>query len=197
MNQKWNGIERRKTLREKAEALVSSLSPEEMKAKPADVLVHELLVHKIELEMQNEELRNSHNALLEAHDRYLDLYEFAPVSYVIISREDLITAINLTGSALLGVERNKLINQRFSKFVAPQDSDHWFRLFQEILESDTGEKQAFGLEMQRADGSCFYAHLDCLRRKPLHEPPTLRIALTDISHSRKTERKAICCTDRA
>lgn len=190
MNLKWDGIERRKTLRRKAEALVSSLSPEDMKAKPAEVLVHELLVHKIELEMQNEELRNNHHALQEAHDRYQDLYEFAPVGYITVNRDDQITTINLTGSALLGVERNNLIGQRFSKFVSPRDSDHWFRSFVEIMESDSGEKRAVGLEMKRADGSGFYAHLDCLRREPSDEPPTLRIALTDISHSRRTEKQS-------
>ncbi|ATG90115.1 PAS domain-containing protein [Methylomonas koyamae] len=188
MNLKWDGIERRKTLRRKAEALVSSLSPEEVKAKPAEVLVHELLVHKIELEMQNEELRNTHNALQEAHDRYLDLYEFAPVGYITVNRDDQISTINLTGSALLGVERDKLIGQRFSKFVAPQDCDRWFRSLVGIMESDTHEKRVIGLMMKRADGSEFYVHLDCLRRESSDEPPTLRIALSDISHSRQTEK---------
>ncbi|WP_150047957.1 PAS domain-containing protein [Methylomonas rhizoryzae] len=185
MNLQWDGIERRKALRSKAEALVSSLSPEEMKAKPAEVLVHELLVHKIELEMQNEELRNAHNALLDAHDRYLDLYEFAPVGYITIDRTDCIDTINLSGCALLGLERDKLIGQRFSKFVASKDSDRWIQLVADIMESGANEKRAVGLEMKRADGSNFYAHLDCLHRIPSNEPPTLRIALTDISHSRQ------------
>ena len=180
MNQKWDGIERRISLRAEAEAMVGSLSPAEA-AQPAEILLHELLVHKVELEMQNEELRRAYSALEEARDRYIDLYEFAPVGYITINREGLISEINLTGSALLGVERIKLINRRFSRFVASQDRDLWHRLFMNMMEHGNDEKQEFSLEMTRADGSLFYAHFDCLRRETLDTPPMLRVALTNIS----------------
>jgi PAS domain S-box-containing protein len=180
MNQKWDGIERRISLRAEAEAMVGSLSPAET-AQPAEILLHELLVHKVQLEMQNEELRRAYSALEEARDRYIDLYEFAPVGYITINREGLISEINLTGSALLGVERIKLINRRFSKFVASQDRDLWHRLFMNMMEHGNNEKQEFSLEMTRADGSLFYAHFDCLRRETLDTPPMLWVALTNIS----------------
>ena len=180
MTQKWDGIERRNLLRAEAEAMVSSLSPAEA-AQPAEILLHELLVHKVELEMQNEELRRAYTALEEARDRYIDLYEFAPVGYITINREGLISEVNLTGSALLGVDRTKLINRRFSKFVAPQDRDIWHRQFLSMMQHPTGEKQEFCLDMTRADESLFYAHFDCLRRETLDTPPMLRVALTDIS----------------
>jgi PAS domain S-box-containing protein len=182
MNVKWDGIERRKALRAEAEAMVVSLSPEEMATQPAEKLLHELLVHKVELEIQNEELRRAHNAMEEARDRYMDLYEFAPVGYITINREGLIGEINLTGSALLGVERTKLINRRFSAFVAPQDRDRWHRLFMNMMGHAKSEKQVFGLEMTGADGSVFSAHLNCLRKETLDSPPMLRVALTDISN---------------
>ena len=180
MNQKWDGIERRISLRAEAEAMVGSLSPAET-AQPAEILLHELLVHKVQLEMQNEELRRAYSALEEARDRYIDLYEFAPVGYITINREGLISEINLTGSALLGVERIKLINRRFSRFVASQDRDLWHRLFMNMMEHGNDEKQEFSLEMTRADGSVFFAHFDCLRREELDTPPMLRVAITDIS----------------
>jgi len=180
MNQKWDGIERRISLRAEAETMVGSLSPAET-AQPAEILLHELLVHKVELEMQNEELRRAYSALEEARDRYIDLYDFAPIGYITINREGLISEINLTGSALLGVERIKLINRRFSRFVASQDKDLWHRLFMNMMEHGNNEKQEFSLEMTRADGSLFYAHFDCLRRETLDMPPMLRVALTNIS----------------
>jgi len=180
MNRKWDGIERRISLRAEAEAMVGSLSPAET-AQPAEILLHELLVHKVQLEMQNEELRRAYSALEEARDRYIDLYEFAPVGYITINREGLISEINLTGSALLGVERIKLINRRFSRFVASQDRDLWHRLFMNMMEHGNDEKQEFSLEMTGADGSLFYAHFDCLRRETLDTPPMLRVALTNIS----------------
>jgi PAS domain-containing protein len=139
MNQKWDGIERRASLRAEAEAMVGSFSLEEMAAQPADVLMHELLVHKVELEIQNEELRRAHTAMEEARDRYMDLYEFAPVGYITISREGLIGEINLTGSALLGFDRTMLIGRRFSKFVAEKDRDRWHRLFMNMMKNAKAE----------------------------------------------------------
>lgn len=189
MNLKWDGIERRKSLRAKAETLAASFSSEEIKTKPAEMLLHELLVHKIELEMQNEELQSVHNALQEARNHYRDLYEFAPVGYMTVTREDLISEINLTGAALLGVDRTKLINLRFSKFVSPQDSDHWYRLLRTLMESANSGKQAFAVMMQRSDGSRFQAHLDCLRWESSYAPPMLRVALTDISKINLAEKK--------
>ena len=119
MKQKWDGAERRNLLRAEAEAMVG-IYRRMRTAKPAEIMLHELLVHKVELEMQNEELRRAYNALEEARDRYIDLYEFAPVGYITINREGLISEINLTGSALLGVDRTKLINRRFSKLSLPR-----------------------------------------------------------------------------
>lgn len=189
MNWKSDGIELRKSLRAEAEAMVGSLAPEGMTTQPAEMLLHELLVHKVELEMQNEELRRAHLAMEEARDRYRDLYEFAPVGYITISREGLISEINLTGSALLGVDRTKLINRRFSNFVAPQDTDRWYRLFLNMMEHAKDEKQAFGVEMTRDDGTVFSAHLDCLIRESSDSPPLLRVALTDISKIKPAEQE--------
>lgn len=184
MSQKWDGIERRKSLRMAAEGMVDSLSPDKMEPQPTDVLMHELLVHKVELEIQNEELRRAHAAMEEARDRYADLYEFAPVSYITVNRDGMISEINLTGSALLGVEREKLIKRRFSQFVALRDRDLWHRMFMNMFGSGGDDKQGFGLEMTRNDGSTFYAYLDCLRRDYGDAQPTLRVALTDITKIR-------------
>jgi PAS domain-containing protein len=85
---------------------LASLSPAEATAQPADVMLHELLVHKVELEMQIEELAaGAHVALEEARDRYAEYYEFAPVGYLSIGGAGEITEVNLTGAALLGVDR--------------------------------------------------------------------------------------------
>lgn len=186
MNPKWDGSERRKSLREQAEALVVSLSPDQINSQPAEILLHELLVHKVELEMQNEELRRAYSSLEEARDRYIDLYEFAPVGYITISREGLINEINLTGSTLLGWERSKLLKRRLSQFVAQPDRDRWHRLFLNMMEhthSDSN-KHEFGLQMTCADGSLFYAHLNCLPKLSVDEAPMLRIAMTDITQQK-------------
>jgi PAS domain-containing protein len=128
MKAKWNSIEQRISLRALAEAMVSGLSPKELDAKPNELLFHELLVHKVELEMQHEELRRAHNELEEARDRFIDLYEFAPVAYITVNREGLIKEINLTGSTVLGVDRVKLLKSRFSQFNAHLHCLHWLTL---------------------------------------------------------------------
>lgn len=181
MKNKWDGIERRQSLRAEAEKMVENFSGSANAITPTEILVHELLVHKIELETQNEELRRAHAAMEEARDRYVDFYEFAPISYITINRDGMINAINLTGAVMLTAERAKLINRRFSEFVAHSDRDHWHRQFMNIMAHDYSEPQKIRLEMMRADGSQFDGHLDCLRKVTLDESPVLRVALTDIT----------------
>jgi len=79
------------------------LSPEE-----AQALIHELQVHRIELEIQNEELRRTQERLAVAHDRYLDLYDFAPIGYVTVDTDGDILQANLTCERLLGLKRQAL-----------------------------------------------------------------------------------------
>ena len=170
-------------LRAAAEAqLAHALKP---KPRPAEELLHELQVYQIELEMQNEALRQAQLTLEESRDRYVDLYEFAPVGYFTLTDKGLISEINLTGSSLLNVERNKLLRQRFGSFVAAEDRDRWNRLFVGVLRRD--EQQSCELLLQRGDGSVFHARLDCLRQATDGKQPEVRIALTDITRLRRAE----------
>ncbi|MDD5273355.1 MAG: PAS domain S-box protein [Methylovulum sp.] len=189
MTKKYPGLETRQTLRTEAEKLVVSLSPEQLTAQPTEILLHELLVHKIELEMQNEELRRAQTAIEEARDRFVDLYEFAPVGYITITRDGLISEINLTGASLLKMDRTKLLMRRFSQFVAVPDKDRWYRLFLNLMTIATADKQAFDLQMLHPDGAVFYARLDCLRNNPANAEPALRVTLTDVSKSKQIEQE--------
>ncbi len=181
MDEKWDGPERRKSLRAEAEAMMESFSIGINATNLTEMLMHELLVHKVELETQNEELRRAQVAMEEARDRYVDFYEFAPISYITINRDGMISAINLTGAALLGADRTKLINRRFSAFVASPDQDRWHRLFMNMMEHVKGELQKFCLNIVRTDGSQFYGHFDCLHKETVDAPAVLRVALTDIT----------------
>jgi len=181
MNSTWKGSERRKSLRDQAEAMLGDIKSPETTVNPAEVLMHELMVHKVELEMQNEELRHAYTALEEARDRYLDLYEFAPVGYVTISREGLINDINLTGTVLLGIDRTKLLKRRFSQFIAPKDKDRWYRLFLSMMKNPKAFVQEIGLELNHAGGTSIHAHLNCLPKMTSDAPTTVRVAITDIT----------------
>lgn len=84
-------------------------------------LVHELQVHQIELEMQNDELHQLRSELEAGLEQYTDLYDFAPVGYLTLDRDGTIRKVNLTGTRLLGVERARLVGRRFGIFVAEAD----------------------------------------------------------------------------
>ena len=175
-------------LRASAEAKLARAPKATGPARPAEELLHELQVHQIELEMQNDELRRSQAAMEESRDRYLDLYEFAPVGYLTVTGEGLISEVNLTGASLLRVERTKLLRRRFAHVVAPRDRDRWHRLLMGALQHDERQDTEFALE--RGDGVVLHARLDCLRVVADGRAPALRVALTDISDRRAAEAAA-------
>ncbi|OHC65493.1 MAG: hypothetical protein A2040_13570 [Rhodocyclales bacterium GWA2_65_19] len=137
-------------------------------------------MHQIELEMQNDELRRAQIALEESRDRYVDLYEFAPVGYLTLTRDGRIAEINLAGATLLGGERTNLLQDRFARFIVPEDRDRWHLLFNGAIES-VSEKRDIELKLQRGDGSTVSVHLDCLRIEAVGSAPEMRMAMTDIS----------------
>ena len=84
-------------------------------------LVHELEVHQIELEMQNEELQQTRARAEELLGRFTDLYDFAPVGYVTMDGDGVILSVNLTGARLLGVERANLLKRRLGGLLPDAD----------------------------------------------------------------------------
>jgi PAS domain S-box-containing protein len=151
-----------------------------------DQLLHDRRVLQTELEMQNEELRRAQLALEESRDRYVDLYEFAPIGYLTLTREGSIAEVNLTGAALLGMERKKLLKRRFDSFVSAEDKDRWHSHYLNALRR-VGRKVC-ELLIQRSDGTFFHAQLDCQRIKS-DDASMMRIALTDITERIQTEEQ--------
>jgi PAS domain S-box-containing protein len=158
-----------------------------MMAKPAETMLHELLVHKFELEMQIEELKRAHAELEEARDRFLDYYECAPIGYLTVDREGRIAESNLTGAALLGVERVAQIGQHLAHFVSTRDQDRWHRLFLNMTEHPEIEQLGVVLEMARLDRTTFDAYLDCRRLQTPDALPTVRVTLVDIGKIKQAE----------
>jgi diguanylate cyclase (GGDEF)-like protein/PAS domain S-box-containing protein len=183
MNSKTDAIYQQ--LRDNAEARIegSELSPLPLMAEAN--LLHELRVYQIELEMQNEELRRAQLALAESRDRYLDLYEFAPVGYLTLNSQGIIVDINLTGTTLLGVARSKLINHSFAFYVAREARDDWTQHFLHCKKK--ADKHSFELLLHRPDGSDFWAYLDCHVKQNEGEALSLRITLTDITPIKQAE----------
>lgn len=175
-------------LRARAEAKAEhGLPVPEAQLTSAEELLHELQVHQIELEMQNEELRRAQTELEESRDRYVDLYDFAPVGYLTLTSSAMIAEINLTGAAMLGEERNKLIRHRFARFVAAEDSDNWHRNFMRVALH--GDRQACEIRLQRSDNSHLHVRMDCLRLPREGKEPAVRITLSDISERKLAEEE--------
>jgi len=125
-----------------------------------DEILQELRVHQLELEMQNAELLRTKLALEASLNRYVSLYEFSPVGYLTLSEDGSIVEANLTSAHLLGEDRSKLIKQRFPHFIVPEDGDRWHQHFNGVMQH--GKSKRCEIKMHRADGTQFYARLDCL-----------------------------------
>ena len=153
---------------------------ETMPSEDINKLIHELEVHQIELEIQNEELRRAQLELEKTRDRYSDLYDFAPVGYFTISDKGLILEANLAGAQLLKLERYNLINSRFSRFIAPEYQDRFYLHRRDVLRSKTN--QACALQMVTQDGTQFHAQLESVAVKDkAHKNTQFRTAVSDIT----------------
>ncbi len=162
-------------------------SSRKRKKRISDKSLHELQVHQIELEIQNEELRKTHLVLEDIKDRYIDLYDFAPVGYFTFSHDGLIKDVNLTGAALLGIARIKLINRGFGYFVAPEDMELWDRHIMSVLQNE--ERQSSELWIKLDDGSTLYVRLGSIRIQTKDGKYMIHTALNDITERKRAEEK--------
>ena len=116
---------------------------------------HELQVQQIELEMQNAELQDGRDRMEAQLEKYTDLYDFAPVGYFSLNEQGVIQEANLTGAAMLGVERSRLINGRLSRFVGPA-SQSLFLAFLKRVFAGTGQQDC-DVALVKADATDFWA----------------------------------------
>ncbi len=160
---------------------LEQLSPDEIQR-----LIHELRVHQIELELQNEELQRLHLEAEESRNRYADLYNFAPVGYLTVNDKGMIKQANLTCASMLGIERGRLLKLSISYLIATEDRDMYYLHRRKILETKT--LQSCELHMQRKDNTQFYAHLDCAPDLDEKGDVTrIHIIVTDITEHKQTE----------
>ncbi len=178
------------TLREKATQKFERMEQksEEGRGESVDKLLNELRVHQIELEMQNEDLRQAQLELEESRNKYFDLYDLAPVGYLTLD-QGLINNANLAVADLLGCNRKVLIKQRFSRFVAPDSQDRYYLYCNQIAQGMT--PPACELKLITMDERDLYVQITGL---PLTERATtgqqLRLAITNITRLKLAEKEA-------
>ncbi len=178
-------------LRRRAEAILTGKAKDSEKAAfdPDEVrhLLHELDTHRIELELQNEDLRHAQEALQKSHRRYADLYDFAPIAYFTLDERAKILEANLTASEMLGMPRGKLIGRFFTDFVAPEDQDVFYRQRKKLMVSR--QKLSYDLRLKKKNGEeTFHAYvITGASSEDLDPPGQFRLMVSDISHRKAEE----------
>ena len=153
----------------------------------ATELIRELEVHQIELELQNNELRRTQIALEIEHERYIELYDFAPVGYLSVSKAGLILKANLTASTLLDLPRSAIINQPLSRFILPEDQHIYFLSLKQLSTLQTGtpespsETRSCELRILKKDQTAFWVQLNARIHTDSNGTPVYRIVLSDIT----------------
>jgi PAS domain S-box-containing protein len=171
--------------RAKAESLARDralLSAENLAEQSMDDIrstLHELRVREIELSLQNEELRRTQLELGAAHDRYVDLYDLAPVGYCTVNPAGLIMEANLTFASLVGMTRSELVSRPFHLFVQRADRLQEYLYRQRVLRSR--DPLSLELRMTRSDGTDWWAHLEGNCLDDAGTPGLCRLVIIDIS----------------
>jgi len=133
-------------LAETTNAKLEGMTPEEIKR-----LVHELEVHQVEIEIQNQQLEEAHREAELSSERYRLLYDAAPIGYLTLDSHDVILSANVCSAELLHVPHAKLLGRKFADFVAPSHQDRWHFARRALVER--GKRQSTELALQLEDGT--------------------------------------------
>ena len=154
----------------------------------ARALLHELQVHQIELEMQNEELQRAEEAAREVSERYSDLFDFAPVAYFLWDHQGRLLEVNLHGAEMLGLDRSLVVHKRFGQFVATEDRDRFADFCRRVLATDT--KQTCEIRILK-DGQAVDALVEGVATQDRQGQQRLcRAAVIDISRQKRADESA-------
>lgn len=166
-----------KRLQKNRPRTASNLTAEELQH-----LIQELEVHQIELEMQNEELQQVRSELERSLEQYTDLYDFAPVGYFTLDQDGIILNVNLTGAKMVRMERSRILNQNFHKFIHPEDQNEFSSFVQKVFQGQ--DQEAIEVAMQKEGTVDLYTHVKAIISEDRQE---CRLALVDISLQKKAE----------
>ena len=178
----------KQALRQRAEAQLRKQPTDRRKTPPEEArrLLHELQVHQIELEMQNEELRRAQQEIETSRAKYVDLFDFAPVGYLTISETGIILEANLTAANLLGIEKSQLVKKQVTRFIAREDQDIYYLHRKQIFE--TRARQVYELRMVRKGSVPFWVNIEAIALPGSDGDATVcRATLSDITARKQAE----------
>jgi two-component system, sensor histidine kinase LadS len=154
--------------------------PDKVSQEEAKKLIHELRVHQVELEMQNEELRRTQIELDATRERYFELYDLAPMGYCTLSATGQIIQANLTATALLGMVGDRLVGEPITRFIAYDDQDIFYLHSKRCAGSQ--KPHSCQLQMVRNDGTKFLAHMANTTITDENGTQKILLAISDISN---------------
>jgi len=192
MRNKGLSTEKRDALRQRAEKRARAkelLAPEKLEnlsLEQTRALLLELQIHKVELEMQNDQLFLAQLDLEVARERSLDLYELAPVGYCTLSEAGVIVHANLTAANLLGISRQALIGEPITRFIYQHDQDIYY--LQSRSRLPTAESRGCELRLLRTDQGPFWARLEIVTVLGDYGRPECRLVFSDISDRKQAEQ---------
>ena len=194
--------EEARTLREKAEASAAGRPPQhglydipELANEQAKKLVHELQVHQIELELQNEELRRVMAELEESHKHFFSLFHQAPLGYLLLDDVGLICEVNETFCRIVGQHRSELVGSPFVECLEGPGRDVFLARYRAFFRNPTGKH--LEVLMRRHQGSAFHGDLKGavlstgLGRQQANNLPRLLLAVTDVTERKWAEEKRL------
>ena len=149
-------------------------------------LIHELRVHQIELEMQNDELRKVQQEIEVSRKKYFDLYNFAPVGYFTFDKEGQVLEVNLHASQIFGVDRRSFLNSNFYSYILHDDCDLFYWHLAKVCETRT--RHSCEIRMLRKDKTQFYAHIESIVTEDDNgDSPQCKTAIFDITDLKQAE----------
>jgi PAS domain-containing protein len=176
-----NWMSKRKSIRKTAESLLPKLRAIMVGQQPTEMLLNELLLNKVELEIQIEELQRNSVALEASRDRYRELYDYSPVGYLTLNHAGMVVEINLKAATLLGIDRLSSHYPRFSSCVVESYIAKWDIYFARVMTRFLTVSQPVLVNMICAEGTVFSTQLICRRTEEIKDQPTLRVTLVDLS----------------
>lgn len=148
--------------------------------------LHELQVHQVELEMQNQELRETQAALTRARDRYFNLFDLAPAPYLLFNQDHGLAELNLAAAELLGRERSRLKGKAFIPHVTAEHRDLFHEHLNQAFES--GRRQTIELRFKTEAGAIRHVLLTSLiLPAELDATPLCLTSCVDLTERKKAE----------
>ena len=176
-------------LRQRAEEVLQERCGELDNIPSADMqrMVHELQVHQLELEMQNEELRRMQQELEASREKYFDLYDLAPVGYVTLNEKGIILEANLFAAELVGTDRSHLVGQPLYHLIYREDQDLYYLCHKQLISTHANQ----GCEIRIATKNALprWVKIDIGMAQGIGDVTVFRAVITEITERKQSEEQ--------